>query len=158
MIPQFSSAAGTTGRIVVARVAPDMDLLESLEAICVRHGIRYGVITGTIGSLRRVNLHFVNRVVPIEGKGYTDPLVMDGPFNVLCGQGLVSPADDPDRRNIHYHAVLSGENDVVYGGHIEKGTVTLTTLDVSILEIHDIALARKRDPQTGVIVTFVENG
>lgn len=153
---QFSSALGSAGRIVAARVYPNLDVLSAIEDICCKYGIEYGQITTTIGSLRRINLHYVSRTTPVEGKGYTTHLEMEGPFSVLSGQGLVSPSEDPNRRNIHYHAVVSGENDVIYGGHIEKGTITLTTLDMFILELYGIEISRQRDPQTSVVVTMFE--
>jgi len=146
----FSSASGTTGRVVAARIFPNLDVISTLEEICFKHGIKYGQITTTIGSLRKINLHYVSNATPGEGEKYTTHMEMESGFSVLSGQGLVSPGDEPGTMNIHYHAVVSGENDVIYGGHIEKGTITLTTLDVFIQEIHGIEISREKDNSTGV--------
>lgn len=148
----FSSASGTAGRVVAARIFPDMDVISAFEEICTKHGIKNGQITTTIGSLRKINLHYVSRVAPAEGEKYTTHLEMEGPFSVLSGQGLVSLGDEPGTVNIHYHAVVSGQDDVIYGGHIEKGTVTLTTMDVFIQELHGIEISRERDESTGVSI------
>lgn len=152
----FSSAAGQGGRVVAARIHPDRDVLQSIEEVCIAHGITCGQITTTIGSLKRVALHYVSRVEPDPKLGYTTQLIMEGPFSLLTGQGLVSPGEAPGRLNIHYHAVISGEGDVIYGGHIEPGTITLTTLDLFVTEVHGVEIVRGRDPETGVIVTTIQ--
>lgn len=155
-LSNFSSAFGSTGRVIAVRILPGLDVLGTLEEICFKHDIKYGQITTSIGSLRRISLNYVSRLTPAEGQGYTTHMEKEGPFSVLCGQGLVSPGNEPNKMNIHYHAVLSGENDIVYGGHIERGTVTLTTLDVFILEMCGISISRKKDPITGAVVTTFE--
>jgi predicted DNA-binding protein with PD1-like motif len=155
-LPHFSSAAGQGGRVVAARIHPNRDVLQSIEEVCLAHGITCGQITTTIGSLQRVALHYVSRVEPDPKLGYTTQLIMEGPFSLLTGQGLVSPAEEHGRLNIHYHAVISGEGDVIYGGHIEPGTITLTTLDLFVTEVHGVEIVRGRDPETGVIVTTIQ--
>lgn len=153
----FSAAAGQGGRVLAARIHPDRDVLQSIEEVCLAHGITCGQITTTIGSLKRVALHYVSRLEPHPKLGYTTQLIMEGPFSLLTGQGLVSPGEEPGRLNIHYHAVISGEKDVIYGGHIESGTITLTTLDLFISEVHGVDIVRGRDPETGVIVTTIQS-
>lgn len=152
----FSSAAGQNGRVIAARIHPDRDVLQSIEEVCLKHGVSCGQITTSIGSLKKVALHYVSRVEPDPELGYTTQLLMEGPFSLLTGQGLVSPSEQPGRLNIHYHAVISGEKDVIYGGHIEPGTITLTTLDLFIVEVNGVDIVRGRDPETGVIVTTIQ--
>jgi predicted DNA-binding protein with PD1-like motif len=77
----------------------------------------------------------------------------EGPFSLLCGQGLVSPSDEPNKMDIHYHATISGADDIVYGGHLERGTITLSTLDIFISEITGLEISRTTDPHTGVRTT-----
>ncbi|MCM2503146.1 DNA-binding protein [Aureimonas altamirensis] len=151
----FDSAAGTTGRVVAARIHPDRDLLESVEEVCRAHDISCGVITTSIGSFRRLAMHYVDRVEPTKEEGYTRQLVLEGPFSLIAGQGIVAPSLQPGRLDIHYHCVASGKDNRFYGGHVEPGTITLTTLDLVIQEIHGIDIVRGRDPQTGVIVTTI---
>ncbi|WP_457584647.1 PPC domain-containing DNA-binding protein [Ensifer canadensis] len=154
--PYFSSAAGQSGRVIAARIHPDRDLLESFEEVCLSHGVRCGVITTSIGSFRRLAMHYVDRVEPTKEQGYTQQLLLEGPFSLIAGQGLVSPGDEPGRLNIHYHCCASGKDNQFYGGHIEPGTITLTTLDLVIQEMHGIDILRGRDPQTGAIVTTIQ--
>lgn len=151
----FDSAAGTMGRVIAARIHPNRDVLASIEEICLAHGVACGQLATTIGSFRRLAMHYVDRVEPTPEEGYTKQLILEGPFSLIAGQGLVSPGDKPGTLNIHYHAVTSGKNNKFYGGHIEPGTITLTTLDLFITEIGGIDILRGRDPETGVVVTTI---
>ena len=89
--PHFSSAAGRNGRVIAARIHPGRDVLASIEEVCLAHDLVCGQITTSIGSLQRVALHYVSRLKPIPGEGYNTQLVMEGPFSLLTGQGLVVP-------------------------------------------------------------------
>ncbi|MBV8618901.1 MAG: DNA-binding protein [Curvibacter sp.] len=42
---------GRTGRIVYARVAPNEDLVRSIEALCAAHGLAHAFVRGGLGSL-----------------------------------------------------------------------------------------------------------
>lgn len=149
----FSAAGAASGRVVAARIFPDLDLLEGIEEICREFGIGYGQIGVGIGSLRRVAMNYVSTANPGPGEGYTTRLEMEGAFSLLSAQGLVSPAEEEGRLNTHLHIVVSGQHDAVYGGHVEKGTRTLTTTDLFITELTGIAIDRKRDPASGVMLT-----
>lgn len=149
---RFVSAEGKNGRVIAGRILPNTDVLEGIEEICNKHNIRYGQITTSIGSLRKVALTYVTSIEPQPGTGYTTFMEMEGPFSLLAGQGLVSPGEN-EKMNIHYHGILSGEEDRVYGGDIKPGTVTLTTLDIFITEVLEIEMVRDRDPETGAVVT-----
>lgn len=152
--PSYHSAAvGSVGRVLAARIHPDQDVLEAIERVCLEHGILRGQITTSIGSFKRVHLHYIARMRRDPDLGYNEFLTLHGPHSLLTGQGLVSPGNTPDRLNIHYHAVISGKDDVIYGGHIEAGTVTLTTLDLFVVEVNGIEIERGIDPGTGALVT-----
>ena len=149
----FMSACGSTGRLVAGRILAGSDLLATIEGICLKHGIENGQITASIGSLKQVAFNYVSRLSPEPGKGYTTHMTMKGPFSLLAGQGLVSRSDNPGRMNIHFHAVISGEEDRVYGGHIMPGTIALSNIDIFLQEIKGIEIAREQDPSTGITFT-----
>jgi len=154
----ISACGATTGRVVAARVLPGVDLLSAIEEICAKHNIQYGQISTSIGSLRRVSFNYVSRLSPKPGEGHTTHVEMEGPFGLLSGQGLVSPAEEPGKMNIHYHAVVSGEMDRVLGGHVEPGTITLSTVDVFVTELKGLKIVRSKDAKTGIIFTRFEEG
>lgn len=150
----YSAAkAQTTGRIIAARILPDLDILDTIEEICAEYGIKYGQISTCIGSLRSFCCNYVSTATPTLEHGYTTPLKMEGAFSILSGMGLVSPANEEGRLNTHLHFVVSGQNDSVYGGHVEKGTKTLTTTDLFITELSGIEIRRATDPITGAVTT-----
>lgn len=152
--PRYESAEGSNGRVIAARILPNCDLLASIEEICLKHGISCGQISTSIGSFRRLAMHYVDRVEPTPKEGYTTRLVLEGPFSLIAGQGFVSPGDAPGQLNIHYHAVASGKDNKFYGGHVETGTITLTTLDLFVVEVNGIDIVRARNEE-GVIVTSI---
>ena len=156
-INHFSSGVARQGRTIAIRIFPDLDVLETIEEVCKDYGIQYAQITTCIGSLRRISMNFVSTPIPkkdaTSGSGYTSQMEMDGAFSVLSGQGLVSPAIEQGKLNTHLHFVISGQHDAVYGGHVEHGTRTLTTLDLFLTELHGMRIVRKKDPVTGAVVT-----
>jgi predicted DNA-binding protein with PD1-like motif len=149
----YNAAVATGERIIVARIMPKRDLIESIERICVDYDISYGIIVSSIGSLCKVSLNIVTRTIPEPGKGHADHIELEGPFSLLCGQGIIMPGDDPNRREIHYHVAIRGENLDINGGHVGYGTQTLSTTDISIHEISGIRAVREIDKKLGVKIT-----
>ena len=43
--------AGAMGRVAYARVAPNEDLVTSIEKLCVAEGFRHAFVRGALGSL-----------------------------------------------------------------------------------------------------------
>lgn len=153
----FNGACAQIGRTIAARIFPDQDVLETIEEICSTYNIRYGQISSCIGSLRHVVMNYVDREVPTKAEdGYTTRVEMSGGFSLLAGQGLVSPADEEGKLNIHLHFTFTGKNNVVYGGHILRGTRSLTTIDLFITELNGIKIRRFREESTGVVVSAFE--
>lgn len=153
MEQHFSAAAATAGRVIMARIFPDLDVLETLGEICAQYGVRYGKVDVCIGSLRRVSLNYVSTANPAPGQGYTTRLEMEGAFTILCGQGVFSPAAAGEGLDAHLHMVISGQRDAVYGGHVLAGTRTLTTTDLCVTELAGVEIRRRRDEASGVMLT-----
>ncbi|MFM0342355.1 PPC domain-containing DNA-binding protein [Paraburkholderia fungorum] len=65
--------SGHYGRLVVARLKPNEDLIESLENKCLEHGIGRAIIRGVVGSLIDASLErgYGNTTCeqPISGPG-----------------------------------------------------------------------------------------
>ena len=152
----FTSAAGTGGRIIAARIIPGQDIIETLEDICRRYDIKYGHISSAIGSLRRVSLNIVTRTTPIPGSGHMTHIEREGPYCLLSGQGLISPGAKPDSFDIHLHIAVRGDTDPVMGGHVEIGTITLSTTEFFIHEVHGVKITRKVDEVVGMPMTTFE--
>lgn len=152
----FDSASGSVGRVIAARVFPKQDVIEAIENICRKYNISYGEISTTIGSFRRISLNIVTRTTPIPGTGHMTHIEREGPYSLLCGQGLISPGDEPGKLNIHFHVAVRGDVDPIIGGHVEKGTITLSTMDLFIQEVNGLKIIRKMDENLGVMMTAFE--
>lgn len=152
----FVSAKGTTGKIVAARLFGGVDILLAIEQLCEKHSIECGFISVCIGSLRKVSFKYTARLVPTEKEGYVSNVEIQGPFQLLGGQGIITPSEERGKREIHLHLIFSGNMVNVHGGHIKEGTLTLTTTDLVITETKGIRSVREKDPETGIIFTRFE--
>ncbi len=156
--PRINSAAGSNGRIVVARILPESDLIEAIEKICIDNNVKSGIIVSCIGALRQAVLLNPVTVDPSAPKpdkttdevrsGYGDALLLKGPLQILSGQGAVITKDD-NTLLVHIHATVVNEGHEVYGGHLPKGKNLIDdTAEVTIQEISGMKLSLKYDPDT----------
>lgn len=64
---------GTLGKLVMARLKPNQDLTESVEALCRQHGMQTAIVRGAIGSLIDAHLEYATptgwREMEINGPG-----------------------------------------------------------------------------------------
>lgn len=77
------AADGRTG--VIARIRPNEDLVEGIEALCLRHGIAEAVIRSGVGSL-------------IGARFETGPVIEEIPTEILVQEGRI--ATGPDGRRV----------------------------------------------------------
>ncbi|MCS7233060.1 MAG: DNA-binding protein [Synergistetes bacterium] len=143
------SVSSLSNRVVVGRVFPGTDLIEGILRICEDHGISSGSIDLVLGSLRKFTF-----VYPIRddqnkmGVKYCDPVEIDGPIELLCGNGIVGVASSGGKA-LHLHAVVADRNGRVYGGHVLQGNPVLVTVEVVIRELSDVNVIRGLDEETG---------
>jgi len=64
---------GTLGKLVMARLKPNQDLTESVEALCRQYGMHTAIVRGAIGSLIDAHLEYATptgwREMEINGPG-----------------------------------------------------------------------------------------
>src|SRR5450830_1951873 len=64
---------GTLGKLVMARLKPNQDLTESVEALCRQYGMQTAIVRGAIGSLIDAHLEYATpggwREMEINGPG-----------------------------------------------------------------------------------------
>jgi len=141
-------AKGKIGQMVSARILPGGDLIHGIEKICIENGIESGTLS-VIGSLEKATF-----MIPVKkdetkmGVGYSEPITITGPLEILTGKGFISK--DQESENglfIHIHGIIGDDKGRLYGGHFLKGeNPVLLTLDVVILEFRGISLSRDYDP------------
>lgn len=146
----ISTALGGIKRVVALRMSPGEDVLLGLEKVCKENNIKDGFILTGIGSL--ANAKFFD---PVElpdkkaGYGYSDPICMDGPIEILSLSGMICH-DSDGTILLHVHYALSDKDGNAFGGHLIEGNKVLLTCDVLIAEVDGIEMGRAFDPDLEV--------
>ncbi|MFP3517911.1 DNA-binding protein [Pseudomonas sp. SIMBA_077] len=115
--------AGRLGRLVVARLKPNEDIIDSAEALCKEHGIQLAVVRGGLGSLIDGQLSYQGREglikLKVEGPG-VEILSISG--EILSGQSRLQ-------------AVLADADGKLYAGRLERGNnLTFITIELTLQE------------------------
>jgi hypothetical protein len=145
------SGSGYLDKIIYIDISPGSDLIGSIIAACEKHSIESGLIVHCIGSLQCV--YFESIAVDPKyptGGGITSPRTIEGPIQVLGGQGSVI-LDETQKYSVHLHITfIEGRTGTIFGGHIEKGNnLALNRLEVGIASIDKMILKRQFDSRTG---------
>jgi hypothetical protein len=152
----FHSVEATTNRVIVGRLLPGADLIQGLEDVCDRHGVRYAAVVFAYGSLSSAGYKILQR--PREG-GERPVLTLeriDRRVEFLGGQGLVC-RDDDEGRATHLHGCVSDQTGQVMGGHFERGlNPVYNNMDFTLHELLGVALIRRWDAQTDTVEMVVE--
>ena len=148
---RIQSVEGKVTRTIVARLLPGTDMLEGIEESCRRHGVKQGVVGCAVGAFKKATFVFP---IPKEGTPigivYGEPVVLDGPIEVLGGQGIICQSED-GKYLIHFHGSMSDKDMHIWGGHIVNGNIVLATLDLVIHEITGVNMLRRFDEETGFV-------
>jgi len=144
---RFESAAATTGKMIPARLLPGTDLLEGIEAVCEKHGVKYAYVT-CFGSFSHAGyMYLVPKVKCKVDAGYGDVIERGSPVEFLSGTGVVCQKEG--QCDIHFHGTMCDAEGNVFGGHMVKGyNRTLTTVDVMIIECNGAQMLRGYDEET----------
>ena len=150
---QFVSVEAHKGRTVAAHLKPGTDLVSGIEAVCQKHHIQYGYFGSVMGSLSKATY-----IIPLKdptqplGFRFCDPIEIDGPIDLLGGQGVICQSDKGERM-IHLHAHGVTPDRIVFGGHFSAGgNPVLATIDLVIVEFDGAKLMRRYDPESGLMV------
>ncbi|WP_312700724.1 DNA-binding protein [Sedimentibacter sp.] len=140
-------------RTVSGRITRGTDLITGIKEICREYGIKHGYIGMLIGSLDIGT--FVYAVKDDSSKlniKYSDNVVVEGPLELLCAQGLIG-LDESGELSVHLHMLVSDRYMRVYGGHFVEGENPIAvTGEIVIHEIGDSDLIRKPDEETGFTI------
>jgi len=137
-------------RVIVGRIPRGEDLLTGIKEVCNEYGVKNGYITSLLGSLDTGRFIFA---IPNEagkiGFVYSGNTDVEGPLEVLAGQGLIG-TEDTGELSIHLHMLVSDKYMRVYGGHfVEGGNIVAATAEIVIHEIENAEYIRQFDEQTG---------
>lgn len=148
---------GSVSKVVMIRLNPGKDLIEGITEVCHTHGLKSGVITSCIGSLQRASFFTVIPLPNKMGAGYGDPVVMEGPLELVSAQGTIGLDVDANLL-IHMHASLGDGRGNLYGGHLIKGKCPiLITGEIMIAFLEGVRVVQRHDPETDMkLLGFVK--
>lgn len=134
---------GCAGRLILARLKPNQDLVEAIEEIATQHDIRHGTIRSAVRSI--INARFVgvgngacaSARAATPGSAAGRHAVGPG-IEILEASGEIIPADTNDGGGGHtvtLRAVVSDRNGTVFAGMLKPGhNRTLITVELCIEE------------------------
>lgn len=143
---------GKIKNIYALRLKPGMDVMDELEKYCEVNNILNGYIATGMGSL--MGARFFD---PVElkdkkcGYGYSDPVILEGPIELISMSGMICHNDDGEIL-LHVHCCLSDGDGNAYAGHFIEGNKVLMTVDLLIAELEGINMGRAFDEDLEVFI------
>ena len=116
------------------RLRRGADLLQSIEAFCVEHQIRAGVLLSGLGCVTKAR---------IRDAGGVNIVSIDEAMEIVSLMGTVS------EKRCHLHVSFAKEDLSVIGGHLVAGCMINTTCELVIGELRDYVYDVEFDEETG---------
>jgi predicted DNA-binding protein with PD1-like motif len=117
--------SGRTGRIAYARVAPNEDLVRSVEQLCAAQGFRHAFVRGSLGSLIDACL--------ARADGSCE-LIRGPAAEVVSLAGEVRPQADGAPRATLHGMVVDSEGRVFGGPFVAGANPVLVTFELTLEE------------------------
>ena len=132
---------GRMDRIIMGKLKMDIDLLEGIQELAKKEGVRTGVILSGVGALRKAtfrNLKILPPDLKVE-KHHRLYLEMEQPMEIVSLTGWMATKEDGDLEvHAHFSASTVMEDKVVtLGGHLIPGVITSIKVVVVIGVIED---------------------
>ncbi len=156
---RYVSRFGKTGRILVARIKPNSDLIGSVSNLVVENGIRAGVILSGVGLLQRASLRNCKALpqqYPITDANRAF-LAFERPLEILALSGNVTEVEGKPR--VHAHVTLSyveGDEVRVVGGHMLEGCIVFGFAEVFVMEVGGADMGKEFDEETRTLQLFAK--
>lgn len=120
------------------RLTPGTDLKEELERSVERLGLRAGCILSCVGSLSAARLRMPGAIgEPERFNTYVEPM------EIVSSAGTLSPD------GLHVHLGLARRDGLCVGGHLVRGCIVNTTVELVVGEALLLEFRRLPDPITG---------
>ncbi len=140
-------SSGNFRRIILARVAIGVDLLDAIYEIVRKERIPKGIILMGIGALKKAvfrNLRVFPREYPVAPKDRIY-FQVEKPLELLSLSGYIVPRLNGEAY-VHAHfsaSTVVGESIATYGGHLDKGTITFIKGAIVIGELDGIEMGKR---------------
>jgi len=126
-------------------------LLEGIEAVIKKEGIKHAAVVSGMGTLDRCRMHTVASIdFPAQDIMHE---WLDKPIGVSAMSGLIANGAP------HIHMVMSvygttpNEEQYTYTGHLEYGSRVLYLVEMVLIEIDDLEMERIRD-ENGIMELY----
>jgi predicted DNA-binding protein with PD1-like motif len=146
---------GRMGRVVMGKLAMDVDLLEGIETLVKQERIRTGVILSGIGALKKAtfrNLKVLPPDLKVE-KHHRLYLELEQPMEIVSLTGWIATREDGEPE-IHAHfsaSTVINDQVATLGGHLTNGVITSVKVVVVIGVIEDTDIKAGLDPRLNQI-------
>jgi hypothetical protein len=144
--------SGRIGRVFTVRFDHGEDIIEGINAVCLKENVRSGWFF-LFGAVARGGIV----LGPEEENIPPTPVRVEfeGPYEIL---GTGSIASDEGEVSIHLHSSLGSRDGVITGCIREKGEV-FVVVECLILELEGILMERKLNPTCGLkLLDFSRSG
>ena len=131
------SVETTINRVIVGKVEPNEDLIESIIQMIKNHNIKSGLIN-CIGALKKFTIGYFD----IDSKKYLKKTFDEYVELVSCIGNISFKDGEPI---VHLHISIGTRNYDLKGGHLIQPSIVSITGEVYILEI-DKMLTKVNDP------------
>jgi len=119
---------GQLGKLVMARLKPNQDLTESVEALCRQHGMDKAIVRGAIGSLIDAHLQYATpagvRAMEINGPG----------VEILNVFGEIGFNDGPGSAHPLQGVVADTEGRIFAGRFVRGANLSFITIEITLQE------------------------
>jgi predicted DNA-binding protein with PD1-like motif len=127
--------------MIVARLEPGDDVLDTIEKVAASHGIRTASLSA-IGALSKAKLAFFDRA----SRTYKE-MSLDKDLEIVSCVGNV--CINEGKAMAHMHMSVADESGSCYGGHVRKGCQVSVTMEVFLIEAAE-EITREKDSATGL--------
>lgn len=120
---------GRFGRVLTARVRPNLDLVEAIEKICSDNDMSHAVIRGCVGSLMDATLEI--------GPGGDNSNIQEvaGPgLEIAITSGEVRPDENGSPRARLHGLMANWDGDAFAGEFVRGRNLTFVTLELVLQE------------------------
>jgi predicted DNA-binding protein with PD1-like motif len=142
---------GRIDRIVMGKLGMDIDLLEGIQELVKREGVRTEVILSAVGALKKATFRNL-KILPPDLKVEKDHrlyLELEQPMEIVSLTGWMATKEDGEIEvHAHFSASTVVEDKVVtMGGHLTPGTITSVKVVIVIGVIEDTSIKAGLDPR-----------
>ncbi|MHA1658154.1 MAG: PPC domain-containing DNA-binding protein, partial [Promethearchaeota archaeon] len=128
----------TVGRVIVAKLEPEDDVLDSIKELVEKYEIKAGLVN-CIGGFKKFTIGFFD----LDIKQYKFKTFKENVELISC-MGNISYKDGEPI--IHIHVAIGRDDYTIKGGHLSQPSIISVTGEVYIYEISQ-KLKRANDPQ-----------